>query len=359
MTSTVIKCTRPGCGGTIDGGYCGTCGLAPDPAQPAASAGSVPAPAPGSGSTGTGPTGTGPTGTGSGRTGSGTPSRRTRAGSTRSSRGHLGAGLVEIPPVPARDPASAVLANPLVAENKRFCGACDRPVGRGKDGQPGLVEGFCQHCGTPFSFAPKLVPGEMVAGQYEVLGCLAHGGLGWIYLAMDHNLGKRWVVLKGLLNTGDAAAQEAAVAERRFLAEVEHPSIVGVYNFVQHADRKDGQPAGYIVMEYVGGKSLRQILQERRQMGQSLPLPMALAYAIEVLPALGYLHSRAWSTATSSRTTSSRPRNSSRSSTWAACAGSMTTTAPSTGPSGTRRRRSHRRARRCPPTCTRSAAPWP
>ena len=132
----------------------------------------------------------------------------------------------------------------------------------------------------------------MVAGQYEVLGCLAHGGLGWIYLAMDHNLGKRWVVLKGLLNTGDAAAQEAAVAERRFLAEVEHPSIVDVYNFVQHADRKDGQSAGYIVMEYVGGKSLRQILQERRQMGQSLPLPMALAYAIEVLPALGYLHSR-------------------------------------------------------------------
>src|SRR5690348_8036138 len=269
--ATAGKCARPGCGGTIDGGYCDTCGLAPDPAQPAVSAGlapsSVSAPSSGSGS------------------------RRTRAGS-RSSRGHLGAGLVEIPPVPARDPAAAVMADPLVAENKRFCGACDRPVGRGKDGQPGLVEGFCPHCGTPFSFAPKLEPGELVAGQYEVLGCLAHGGLGWIYLAMDHNLGSRWVVLKGLLNTGDAAAQEAAVAERRFLAEVEHPSIVGVYNFVQHADRKSGQSAGYIVMEYVGGKSLRQILQERRQMGQSLPLPMALAYAIEVLPALGYLHSR-------------------------------------------------------------------
>ncbi len=45
-------------------------------------------------------------------------------------------------------------------------------------------------------------------------------------------------------------------------------------------------------MEYVGGQSLKQILQERRQSGQSLPLPVALAYAIEVLPALGYLHSR-------------------------------------------------------------------
>jgi len=269
------KCARPGCGGTIEGGYCDTCGLAPDPA-PATAAGSAP-------SASTGSAGPGSRGTGS---------RRTRPGSTRSSRGHLGAGLVEIPPVPARDPASAVLSDPQVAESKRFCGACDRPVGRGRDGQPGLAEGFCPHCGTPFSFAPKLEPGEMVAGQYEVLGCLAHGGLGWIYLAVDHNLGKRWVVLKGLLNTGDAAAQEAAVAERRFLAEVEHPSIVGVYNFVQHTDRKSGQSAGYIVMEYVGGKSLRQLLQERRQNRQSLPLPMALAYAIEVLPALGYLHSR-------------------------------------------------------------------
>src|SRR5581483_9242910 len=76
-------------------------------------------------------------------------------------------------------------------------------------------------------------------------------------------------------------------------AEVEHPAIVGVYNFVQHADRQTGESAGYIVMEYVGGQSLRQILLERRRTtGQSMPLPVALAYAIEVLPALGYLHSR-------------------------------------------------------------------
>ncbi len=274
------RCPRPGCGGTIEGGYCGSCGLAAGGARAPAPRPSGPAPAAGSASS-------------SGGTGSRRPgSRRTRPGSSRSSRGHLGAGLVEIPPVPARDPAAAVLANPLVAEGKRFCGACDRPVGRSRDGRPGLVEGFCPNCGGPFSFAPKLQPGELVAGQYEVLGCLAHGGLGWIYLAMDHHLGRRWVVLKGLLNAGDASAQEAAVAERRFLAEVEHPSIVGVYNFVQHADRRTGEPAGYIVMEYVGGKSLKEILLERRGSGQSLPLPVALAYAIEILPALGYLHSR-------------------------------------------------------------------
>ncbi|MGH3185065.1 MAG: protein kinase domain-containing protein, partial [Streptosporangiaceae bacterium] len=76
------------------------------------------------------------------------------------------------------------------------------------------------------------------------------------------------------------------------LAQVEHPNIVRIYNFVQHADRRTGESAGYIVMEYVGGKSLKQILQDARRGGGSVPVAHAIAYAIEVLPALGYLHDR-------------------------------------------------------------------
>jgi serine/threonine-protein kinase PknG len=199
---------------------------------------------------------------------------------------------VEIPPVPYRDPASAILADPQVPESRRFCASCEQPVGRGQDGRAGLTEGFCRNCGTRFSFSPKLEPGDLVAGQYEMLGCLAFGGLGWIYLARDRNVSDRWVVLKGLLNTGDADAMAAAVAERQFLAQVEHPNIVRIYNFVQHADRRTGESAGYIVMEYVGGKSLKQILQDARRDGGSVPLAHAIAYAVEVLPALGYLHDR-------------------------------------------------------------------
>jgi serine/threonine-protein kinase PknG len=194
--------------------------------------------------------------------------------------------------VPYRDPASAVLADPRVPENRRYCANCEQPVGRGRDGRPGMTEGFCRNCGTRFSFSPKLEPGDLVAGQYEVLGCLAFGGLGWIYLARDHNVSGRWVVLKGLLNTGDADAMAAAVAERQFLAQVEHPNIVRIYNFVQHADRRTGEQAGYIVMEYVGGKSLKQILADARGVSGSVPVAHAIAYAIEVLPALGYLHDR-------------------------------------------------------------------
>jgi serine/threonine-protein kinase PknG len=202
---------------------------------------------------------------------------------------------VEVPPVPYRDPAVAVLTDPRVLEHKRFCSSCGGAVGRGKDGLPGRPNGYCRTCGTRFSFAPKLAAGDLVAGQYEVLGCLAHGGLGWIYLARDHNVSDRWVVLKGLLDSGDADAMAAAAAERQFLARVEHPNIVKIYNFVQHPDPDTGALTGYIVMEYVGGQSLKEMVQARRRDADGrpdpLPIGQAIAYALEVLRALGYLHS--------------------------------------------------------------------
>jgi serine/threonine-protein kinase PknG len=112
--------------------------------------------------------------------------------------------------------------------------------------------------------------------------------MGWVYLARDRNVSNRWVVLKGLLHAGDRDATAAALAERRFLAEVEHPNIVKIFNFVQQ------ESSGYIVMEYVGGQSLKQILAARREAngGQPDPLPLAqaIAYMLEILPALGYLH---------------------------------------------------------------------
>ncbi|CAJ1509238.1 serine/threonine-protein kinase PknG [[Mycobacterium] burgundiense] len=196
----------------------------------------------------------------------------------------LGGGLVEIPRVPEIDPLAALMTNPVVAESKRFCWNCGKPVGRSSPEGKALSEGWCPHCGSAYSFLPQLGPGDMVADQYEIKGCVAHGGLGWVYLAVDHNVNERPVVLKGLVHSGDAEAQAIAMAERQFLAEVVHPSIVKIFNFVEHPD-KHGDPVGYIVMEYVGGTSLKQGRDDR------LPVAQAIAYMLEILPALGYLHS--------------------------------------------------------------------
>lgn len=276
------RCTQPGCAGAIVDGYCDVCG------SPATAGGTPLSADPGSvrtssfridsaplGSTRAGTTATGAT-------------RRVRSGSTRTRVARLGAGLTTVPPAAVIDPSTVVKTNPEVPENKRNCSKCDAAVGRSQEDRPGRPEGFCPSCGTAYSFTPKLQAGDLVAGQYLVAGALAHGGLGWIYLARDRNVSDRWVVLKGLLNSGDQDALAAAIAEQRFLAQVEHPLIVEIYNFVTH------DSAGYIVMEYVGGSSLKDVLKSRTAAGGGtytpLPPDQALAYIIEVLPAFQYLH---------------------------------------------------------------------
>jgi serine/threonine-protein kinase PknG len=282
-----MRCGRPGCDGSLEDGYCDTCGfLAPAASRrPEAEAASF--------RTGAGfdPAGSpylaGESARVSSTSASTGSARATGQVSSRSStRGHLGAGLIEVPPIPDQDPASVVMADPEVAESRRRCASCDNPVGRSRDGRPGRAEGYCPHCGAQFSFTPKLHPGDLVAGQYGVAGCLAYGGMGWVYLARDRNLDDRWVVLKGLLDSGDESAMAAAIAERRFLVEVKHPNIVDIHNFVQH------QGAGYIVMEYVGGQSLKQLRQGSGGPGTPLPVAHAIAYLLEALPALAYLHAR-------------------------------------------------------------------
>ena len=289
--SSGTRCTQPGCTGTIVDGYCDVCGSPAKPANESAAEDQAPISAAGAVSAITrGSSRLQSTALGSQRVADNGSkiTKRVRSGSQRLRSARLGAGLTRVPPAPMIDAAQAIMKNPQVPEEKRNCANCGAPVGRSRDGQPGRAEGFCPKCGTAFSFTPKLQPGDLVANQYEVAGCLAHGGLGWIYLAKDHNVSDRWVVLKGLLNTGDKDALAVAIVEKQFLAQVEHPLIVEIYNFVTHED------AGYIVMEYVGGTSLKQILKDRMRANNGkfdpLPVDQALAYILEILPAFSYLH---------------------------------------------------------------------
>ncbi|MGV9939519.1 tetratricopeptide repeat protein [Streptomyces sp. NPDC003401] len=344
MSQAGQTCQRPGCEGSyedVGGGelYCDTCGLAPVVASgaPPSAGGVVGSPPTGVTRNGRGVTGgsaagggTAGGGTAGGGSRSSARSARTSSQSSRSrrsvsgrlsrslsgaaggrsvsvrgsgstsgssGRARLGAGLVSVPQVPRPDPRAMVLDDPQVPERKRFCSRadCGAPVGRARGEREGRTEGFCTKCGHPYSFVPKLRGGDVVHGQYEVAGCLAHGGLGWVYLAVDRAVSDRWVVLKGLLDTGDQDAMAAAISERRFLAEIEHANIVRIYNFVEHLDQRTGSLDGYIVMEYVGGKSLKEIANARRTPdGRRDPLPVeqACAFGIEALEALGHLHGR-------------------------------------------------------------------
>jgi serine/threonine-protein kinase PknG len=207
-------------------------------------------------------------------------------------------GLLVLPHLPSPDPAETADTTARPPTGGRRCGVdnCAGTIGVAYDGGPAPDHGYCPVCGTEYSFRPKLRPGDRVGGHYEVLGYLAVGGHGWVYLAEDTRVPGLHVVLKGLINTGDAMARRAAVEERRSLTTLHHRDIVRIVTHVQHRAPGDAEPTGYIVMEYVGGRSLAWIRfapeeELTRLFGAGgFEFGHVITYGCKILGALEYLH---------------------------------------------------------------------
>ncbi|GAB2584702.1 serine/threonine-protein kinase [Streptomyces capparidis] len=210
-----------------------------------------------------------------------------------------GADLLALPELRPPDPGSLVLAEPAPPSDGRPCGNCRAAVGRPFGDLPAVPKGYCAVCRTPYSLLPQLDSGELLdGGRYEVRGCLAHGGLGWIYLADDTRLPGRAVALKGVLNPHQPDAAARMQDERDRMIAISHESIVRILDYVAHEPDDGRLPADYIVMEFVGGKSLRAIVTEaahgRRPLGADEPLTLehAARYGCQILTALSALHER-------------------------------------------------------------------
>jgi serine/threonine-protein kinase PknG len=270
MTTTALRCAS--CGGPIVDGACEDCGRVP--AGQNLIGDEAPAATRSSGSRRTKSRGT----TSSSirvtvAVGQGAAKRVPATRGSTSRRRALGGGLVSLPFQPTTEPLDLLMQDASVPANKRVCQKC---------GTRALYDkGFCTNCGAQYNFVPGLAAGDIVAGQYRVKGAIAYGGLGWIYLGFDELL-SRWVVLKGLLNSKDEEAAAAAMAERQFLAAVKHPKIVQIFNFTNNGAE------GFIVMEYIGGKTISAIRKERGP----LPVAEAIAYILGILPAFAYLHAQ-------------------------------------------------------------------
>ena len=164
------------------------------------------------------------------------------------------------------------------------CPTCGSPV------PPGSPGGACPRCllaaglesGPAADRAAPPTPEEMARHfpGLEILEVLGQGGMGIVYRARHRNL-DRMVALKVL---PPEAAREPSFPERftreaRTLARLHHPHIVGVHDF--------GETGGlyWLVMEYVDGPNLRQVIREG-----SLEPKQALAIVPQVCDALQYAH---------------------------------------------------------------------
>ena len=115
--------------------------------------------------------------------------------------------------------------------------------------------------------------------HYKILKTLGRGGTGIVYLAEDGRL-KRQVAIKCLYKQQSDSLLERLRREAKVLAKINHPNVVKIYDVV---DQEEGFA---LVMEYVGGRSLRHHLKENH-----LSQRKQLALLVQILDGLAAAHS--------------------------------------------------------------------
>jgi len=111
--------------------------------------------------------------------------------------------------------------------------------------------------------------------------------MGVVYQGLDTRIGNRRVAIKEM-SQGHLSDQELATATERFqheaklLGSLQHPNLPRVY------DAFSEQGRSYLVMEYLEGKTLLQILREND--ARPIPVAQAVAYALQLCNVLAYLH---------------------------------------------------------------------
>ena len=117
-------------------------------------------------------------------------------------------------------------------------------------------------------------------GRYRILKLLGHGGMGTVYLGRDPAI-NRPVVIKAT-RVNDDAFRKRFLREARATGGLNHKSIVTIFDAGEH----DGEP--FIVMEYVEGRTVGEIIKR----GERLPMPRRLQLMRELCDGLAYAHAK-------------------------------------------------------------------
>ena len=139
------------------------------------------------------------------------------------------------------------------------------------------------------------MPGDLAVGtllreRYRVVSLIGQGGMGAVYLTDDTRLPGRRCALKeirlpsGMSPQTEAQAREQFHREASILARLDHPNLPKVSDFFT-VDGRD-----YLVMDYVPGTDLLEVVREARRKGRFLPESQVLRWTEQLVDALSYLH---------------------------------------------------------------------
>ncbi|MDM5329947.1 serine/threonine-protein kinase [Neobacillus sp. CF12] len=125
--------------------------------------------------------------------------------------------------------------------------------------------------------------GSVVEGKYEILKLIGQGGMSKVYLAMDKRLNKQWAVKEIEKNSRDKNNQvfiQSAIDEANMIKKLDHPSLPRIVDIIEHEDMI------YVIMDYIEGEPLSNILEEYGAQPQDL----VIEWAKQLCEVLDYLH---------------------------------------------------------------------
>src|SRR3989442_12941999 len=126
---------------------------------------------------------------------------------------------------------------------------------------------------------PPLNP--LCDGRYRILRKLGTGGMANVSLAEDEVLGRRVAIkILNARHAGDDQFVERFRREAKNAASLSHPNIVSIY------DRGEAEGTYYIAMEFLDGRSLKELIVQRGP----APVTVSVEYARQILSALRFAH---------------------------------------------------------------------
>ncbi len=147
--------------------------------------------------------------------------------------------------------------------------------------------------GRRFSLAimlPPLANGTVLRERYILTEVVGQGGMGSVYRAEDARLPGRLCAIKEVQADPNAPPELAAQQQAQFLQEasilarLDHPNLPKVSDFFNENDRD------YLVMDFVPGKDLKQILNETLERGHPIAEDLVISWSMQIIDALRYLH---------------------------------------------------------------------
>lgn len=133
-------------------------------------------------------------------------------------------------------------------------------------------------------------PGIVLRGRYKIVELIGQGGMGAVYKADDLRLPGRMCAVKEILPEPGALPEDLAQMQEQFyreasvLARLDHPSLPKVSDYFTENSRE------LLVMDYVPGRDLKQLVDDARRQGQYLTEGQVLDWADQLCDALAYLH---------------------------------------------------------------------